>query len=111
MVFDTRRVAAAGGADDRLPDVREDDLSTRYPLVVQFLTLEVYGDGTKRVPGSITLFSDVAMLKACLNDKDVSMAAFVSGGGLAGLLDAMERGLGEDRLDWRLARPGKKGRR
>ncbi len=110
MVFDVRRASVPGACDELGPDVTADSLAASYPLVVKFLTLTVYGNGERRVPGSITMFVDGGLLKACLNDKDADLSAFVSGGGLAGLLDAMERGLGEDRLDWRAPRKSKRGR-
>jgi len=108
MVFDVRRVVSPGVSDGQVPMEALDGLSLTYPLVVQFLTLTSYGNGDRRLPGSITVFSDGGLLKACLNDKDADLAAFVSGGGLAGLLDAVERGLGSDCLDWRAARSHKK---
>jgi len=108
MVFDSRRPGPSpdGGADAGapLPDV----LGAQYPTLVQFLTLSRYGDGAARVPGSITLFFDTGTLKACLNDKDASLTAFVSGVGLAGLLGSIEDGLLGDRLDWRPAGPKKR---
>lgn len=110
MVFEARRVVSAEESVAAPQGVGLDSLSLSFPLVVQFLTLAAYGDGSRRVPGSITLFSDNGVLKACLNDKDGPLNAFVTGAGLGGLLESMERGLEQDRLDWRGPRAGKKRR-
>lgn len=111
MVFDTRRASSPVPDADRPPLVAFDAIGQDHPLVIKFLTLAVYGDGERREPGSLTIFFDAGCLKACLNDKDASLAAFVSGEGLAGVLASAEEGLRTDRLDWRPSRRkgGRKG--
>jgi len=109
MVFQSRRAGPPTGGGGVVAAPEEDPLSRRFPLVFQFLTRTSYDDGQSRETGSITLFFDAGVVKACLNDKDASLAAFVSGEGLEGLLVSMEEGLAGDRLDWRPAR--KKGGR
>jgi len=101
MVFDARRSGPPPGGPGGVASDEPDPLSDRFPTVVAFLTLTLYGDGARRLPGSITLFADGSVLKACLNDKDAGLSAFVSGAGLEGLLTSMEEGLKADRLDWR----------
>jgi len=110
MVFDTRRASSPAPDDDRPPIVSADHLSLAYPLVWKFLTLTVYGDGSRREPGSVSIFFDAGVVKACANDKDASLAAFVSGDGLAGVLESLEVGLREDRLDWRPSKKRKYGK-
>jgi len=110
MVFDARRAPVTGRDASVTSPSSEDALSALYPLLVQFLTLDAYKNGDKRVPGSITLFSDQGVLKGCLNDKDADQAAFVSGSGLEALLESVEVGLREDRLDWRQAKKGNRRR-
>jgi len=110
MVFDARRAVLPVPDEDRSSVIPVDALGTVYPLTVQFLTLERYGNGEVRVPGSLTLFYDAGLLKGCLNDKDAGLAAFVSGAGLSGVLASIEEGLRGDKLDWRASKD-KKGKR
>jgi len=111
MVFESPRSKPAPVGDGVSSVPPDDPIGLAYPCVLKFLTLTAYGDGKRRVPGSITLFFDAGVLKAAVNDKDVDMSAFVSGSGLAGLLASIEDGLVEDRLDWRENRKkgGRKG--
>jgi hypothetical protein len=85
----------------------------KYPTVLEFVSLRRWEDGTVRVCGTLLLFVDMGMWKACLHDKDASASAFVSGKTPGALLEAMEKGLREDSLDWRADRPqgGQKGGR
>lgn len=85
-------------------------LGSRLPALWEFLTLTTWDDGTARETGAITLFLQDGLLKACLNDKDGHVVAFVSAEGLEALLEAMNRGLSEDVLDWRRARENGGGR-
>jgi hypothetical protein len=104
-----RRVVVAtteGGEESYSPD----ELSQLFPHVIEFLVETRYGDGTTRLPGSLSFFTEDGSLKACLNDKDQGLIVFVTGSGLQGLLLALERGLSQDCLEWRKAkdRGGKK---
>lgn len=72
-----------------------------HPTLWEFLTLEAYEDGTERRLPTITLFVSPVGLQACLNDRDQSLAAFVTSGTVDGLWAALEKGLAEDSLDWR----------
>jgi hypothetical protein len=89
---------------------RDERWSKRYPHLWEFVARirwpAVSGadpeGGDEREPGSLIIFvDDFGLLKACLSDKDTGQVAFVSSDSLEGLLDASERGLAEDRLDWR----------
>lgn len=94
-------VASADGGDD---SYGPDELSQLFPHVVEFLVETRYGDGSNRLPGSLSFFTEDGMLKACLNDKDQGLIVFVSGSGLQGCLLALERGLQQDSLEWRKAK-------
>lgn len=103
VAFELRRRLASGGpgADPVLDS--GDALLVRYPALAAFLTATSYPDGGRRLPGSLTVFADAGCIKAALNDKDASLTAFVSASGLYALLEALERGLQSDGLDWRAA--------
>lgn len=74
---------------------------TLFPALVEFLTLDRWEDGTSRLPGSLTLFADGGSWKLCLNCKDSSRIAFVSGLSPEGVFQAAEDGLVRSVLDWR----------
>lgn len=76
-----------------------------YPHLWEFLHMETYEDGTARRLPTITLFVSPTGLQACLNDRDQSMAAFVTGESLEALWAALEGGLSMDSLDWRRSSP------
>jgi hypothetical protein len=50
--------------------------------------------------------------KACLNNLDESSYAFLSSRTLTGLLEALEKGLAAQSVDWRVSKPlpGEKGK-
>jgi hypothetical protein len=100
-----RRVASGGepGGEGRS---NECELSVKYPHLFEFLTERAYDDGSEREPGTMTVFLERGWLKACLNDKDGGMVAFVASESLAGLLGACDEGLAYDNLDWRQQKAG-----
>jgi hypothetical protein len=53
----------------------------------------------------MTLMVDGGMWKAALNDRDGEVVAFVSGVTLTDLMDAINRGLDEGSLAWRVKKP------
>jgi len=110
MALKKRDQAVEGpGGDNPVTQCR---LAERLPLLIEWLGSARYEDGSIRVLPSMTIFVEPGCLKACLNDRDQSLVAFLSAGSLTGLLDALEAGLAEDSLDWRVANQGykKKGK-
>lgn len=93
-----------------IPPVPRGEWAASFPSVWEFLSCPEWADGATRVPGSITLFSEDGMWKACLNDKDGQLVAFVSGKSPEAMLEAMEAGLESGALDWRKSRQTKTGR-
>jgi len=98
------RVRARGGLDPC-------SLAARYPNLWEHLTALAYPDQTARVPSSVSVFLDAGCLKACLKDKDNGLVAFVTADSLTGLLEALEAGLAEESLDWRVDGYGAKKKR
>lgn len=82
-----------------------------YPTVVEFLCVTAWPDGSSRVPGSLVIFSEENVVKACLTDKDSGSLAFVSAKTVTSLFTAMEKGLSNDSLDWRASRSPPAGKR
>lgn len=83
------------------------DWGTLFPALVEFLTLSVWEDGTPRALGTLTLFVQDGLWKVCLNDKDASRIAFVSGKTPDDALGSAEANLASAALDWRaVGKPG-----
>lgn len=89
----------------------EEEWLKKYPLLLEFLTRSLWGEGDFRKPGSIILFAEDGQFKVCLNDKDADGIAFVSKTTIKGVLEAAEKGLREDTLDWRLTAAGRQRKR
>lgn len=76
----------------------------KFPTVVEFLSMSLWPDGARRETGTITLLCESGQWKAALNDRDANVSAFVSGETMTALFKAIEEGLTEGRLDWRVKR-------
>jgi hypothetical protein len=83
-----------------------------YPALSEFLGDPTFADGTKRNTGTLLLFCDGRLLKCCLTDREQNLIAFLSGESWGEMLDAIERGLVEGNLDWRVRKEytSKKGK-
>lgn len=93
-------VNCAAGSDVCSPE----GVMPGYPCLGWFMTALKYDDGVRRQLPSLSLFLNDGRLTACLNDKDNSRSAFVSGDSLASVLGALEAGLEADSLGWRPAK-------
>jgi hypothetical protein len=77
----------------------------QFPALAEFLAAVRWDDGSSRVPGSLTLFTEDGTWKACLSDKDGGLVCFKSGDSPEGVLGALEGGLQVGGLEWRRGRP------
>jgi len=84
------KVAAADG-----------EFEKKYPTLWAFLTDTTWSTGETRETGSVLIFSQEGQWKAMIKDKDSGHIAFVTKGTFKTLLEALERGLVEEKLDWR----------
>lgn len=73
----------------------------KYPALSEFLSVEAWDEQTERTRGTLTIFWEEGAFKASVNDRDAEQVAFVSKGTFLGLLEAIEKGLVSDSLDWR----------
>jgi len=88
-----------------------DDWAVSHPYLHAFMSETEYDGGGVRKTGTLLLFVDQGLLKACLSDRDVQEVTFVSASSLEGILDRLEGGLREGALEWRKAFGGGKKRR
>lgn len=72
-----------------------------YPTILEFLTLTQWEDGTQRATGTLTLMAENGVFKCSLRDRDAGCYCFVSGKSPTTLLEALEKGLAGNSLDWR----------
>ena len=79
--------------------------SSQLPALAEFLVATSWSDGTSRLPGTLTLFTDGPQWKLCLSDKDQGQVAFVTGSCPQEAFLAAERGLVAANLDWRVSSP------
>jgi len=85
---------------------------SKCPSVWAYLHSTVWEDGSPREPATLILLVDLGRWKVCLSDRANNRVAWLSADTLGGLLEGLEAGLVEDKLDWRRAKapPGRRGR-
>jgi hypothetical protein len=93
-------VAGSGGA-----------WSSSLPALVEFLAACQWSDGSPRLPGSLTLFTDQGQWKVCLSDRDQARVAFVTASSPQEALEVAESRFVSGTLDWRAQRPQNGGSR
>lgn len=79
----------------------DDEFVRVYTHLFHFLADTKWDDGGARETATLLLFFDAGRLKGALKDRAASRVAFVTADSVAGLLMTLERGLGEDSLEWR----------
>jgi len=91
---------------------KDDDMEKKFPNLYAMLTDVTWEDGSQRRTSTLLFFVEDGTMKACLNDRDQGLTGWISADSLAGLLDALETALADDRLDWRRSdRTGGKGKK
>ena len=83
------------------PPWEDNEFSTNYPTIFEYLTLNSWGPGQPRSTSTIMLFVDNGVLKLCINDRDNQRSAFFTGTTLSAALVACENALSGETADWR----------
>jgi hypothetical protein len=78
----------------------------RWPNLIEFLTSLKWGDGSRRVSGTVLVFVDDGRMKCCLSDRDQGLVAFAVAGSILELFDAAEGLVARSDADWRPMRKG-----
>lgn len=73
----------------------------QWPYLASWLAEPVWDDGTVRQTGTLTVFVQEGILKACMNDRAMDRSCFISAPTMEALYDAMEAGLENDNHEWR----------
>jgi hypothetical protein len=84
------------------------DWEKRLPSLAMFMCDLNWQDGSSRVPGKLTLWTGDTLWKACLTAPETSAIAFWSAQDPSGLLQAIEKALGADKVEWRRSVPYQK---
>lgn len=87
-----------------------DEWAERYPGIVEMLTADHDPSGKPRQGATLLLFYGDSLAKLCLNDRDQGLSAWITALTLSEALDALEKGLQADTLEWRKPRPTGKQR-
>lgn len=78
----------------------------------EFLTLSRFDDGSPRETGTVLIFHEEGHVKACVIDREHEVTAFVAASSIRAVLERIDRGVREDKLDWRKRKGDKpKGRK
>jgi hypothetical protein len=80
------------------------------PSLCAFLCDLQWADGSSRVGGKLSIWTGDSLWKGCLADQASEAVAFWSAQDGAALLNAMEKALKGDRVDWRRSVPFEKRR-
>lgn len=99
-----RREGAAPSGKVMQPSPDEVEWFMEHPALCEHLSLDRWEDGTSRETSTLLVFWDAGAWKVCLNDRSGGRVAFLSGSSPTSLLEALERSLQEDSLDWRAVR-------
>jgi len=75
--------------------------SLRYPALWEFLVEMEWSEGVPRETGTLLVFAEDGVVKACLSDRDGDRRAFYGSDSFQGLLEGLNKGLLADTLDWR----------
>ena len=102
--FKKKPVTSAGS--NRGVDLTDCLFASRYPALGEYLTLTTCDDGSVRQTSTVLLFQEDGLIKLCINDRDLSRSAFVSGHDLESAFQKLEEGLVTGDLDWRLKKGG-----
>lgn len=74
------------------------------PDLHAFLTEQEWEDKKKRVTGTIMVMCEDGLWKAWVHDRDLKVTGWVSNESWEGLLEALNRALGSNSIEWRVAK-------
>jgi len=107
-----RKIARAEDSASSTSNVLDAGLLSQYSELWAFLTTTTYPDGTKRLPGKISLSCESGLLGLLLTDCDNDQYAFLSGRNPTTMLEEAELRLSDCSLSFKPSKyPSRGGRR
>lgn len=103
--------AGANGGGGPGGNWHDADLAKRLPGLLGWMGEVTDEAGHARQTGTLLLFAEAGMLKACLKDRQEGLMCFITASTLAGILEIADEGLRTGGLDWRVQRDVKPGGR
>lgn len=93
------RIESSPGGFEAPPD----DLVADYPLLAEFLTATCYEDSPQvpRLVGTLLIFAQQGIWKACLRDRQEQRCLWVAASGFNDLVTVAEHELGDPAAVWR----------
>lgn len=104
LQFVQKRAGGLDGAGAASAEPADAKGKEALPALWEFLCAAVWDDGTERETGTLLIFVDDGVFKACLNDRDQQGVGFVTCKSLSAALQAADKALREGKVDWRAAR-------
>lgn len=99
---------AGNGTRSRFPD---DEWEGLFPLVCEYLTTDIYEDGSTRERSGLTIKVQDGKVLVMLNDPSVKRSLYRVGGSLNEALSAIEDVVGSPNADWRIWKDSFGGKR
>lgn len=96
-----RRPKSTGNSGSESPPAMTGKVLTGFANVLEFLSMRIWPDGSRRETGTLTLSVEGDVWKATLKDRDSAGVAFVTARTPDDLLKAMDKGLEAGSLEWR----------
>lgn len=84
-----------------LPTFAKGVFATQYPTLAAYMAQDQWEDKTPRLTTTLLFFVDDGTLKVCVNDREGSRHAFLSGATVDELLSELEEGLAAETVEWR----------
>jgi len=75
-----------------------------FPNIFAFLTETKYDDGKPRMTGSFSVWTQLGVLKASVNDRDLGQVFYIEANTLHELIEMIERGICDDNTDWKASK-------
>lgn len=106
-----RKPKESGGDACVIAELIDPDFVHRHPALAEFLSSEVWDDGTERQTGTLFLFIVSGRWRCMLKDRALGLISFWSAQALDELWMLLETGLQEGTVDWKSDRkPAGRGR-
>lgn len=96
-----KRTASNNTASPCLTSGSDPAFAKSCPALFEFLTALEWESDVPRVAGTMLVFMDGSLWKACLTDKDQALYAFISADTFESLLKTVNASLISGKVDWR----------